>query len=62
MLHLFDDLAQLLLDLSFLLGRGWHDVGKLVLRNEGHDIMNIDTHGLYLAGDVEDMFVVYARN
>ena len=62
MLHLLDDLAQLLLDISFLLGRGGLDVGKLVLGNEGHDIMDIDTHGLNLAGDVEDMLVVDARN
>ena len=60
-LHLLDDLAQLLLDLSLLLRRGGLDVGEFVLGNEGHDIMDIDPHGLDLAGDVEDVLVVDPR-
>ena len=50
-LHLFDDLAQLLLDLPLLLWRGRLDMGELVLGDEGHDIMDVDAHLLYLAGD-----------
>ncbi len=33
---------------------------KLVLGNEGHDIMDEDAHGLYLAGDVEDVLIIDA--
>ena len=60
MLHLLDDCAQLFLDLSLLLRRWWFDVRKLVLGNEGHDIMNEDAHGLYLTGDVEDVLIINA--
>ena len=60
-LHLLDDLPQLLLDLSLLLRRGGLDVGEFVLGNEGHDIMDIDPHGLDLASDVEDVLVVDPR-
>jgi hypothetical protein len=60
MLHLLDDCAQFFLDLSLLLGRWWFDMRKLVLGNEGHDIMDEDAHGLYLTGDVEDVLIIDA--
>ena len=60
--HLLDDLPQLILNLSLLLRRWGLDMSELVLGDEGHDIMDVDAHLLYLAGDIKDMLIVYARN
>lgn len=57
--HLLDDLPQLILDLSLLLRRWGLDMSELVLRDEGHDIMNENTHGLDFAGDIDDMQIIY---
>jgi hypothetical protein len=62
MLHLLDDCAQLFLDLSLLLRRGRCNVRKLILGNKRHDIMNEDSHGLYLTGDVENVLIIDARD
>ena len=35
---------------------------KLILGNERHDIMNEDSHGLYLTGDVENVLIIDARD
>ena len=61
-LHLLDDLAQLLLYLPLLLRRRRLDMSELVLGDEGHDIMNEYSHAFDLASYVEDVFVVYARD
>ena len=61
-LHLLDDLAKLLLDLSLLLWRWGLDMSELVLRNERHDIMNIYSHGFDLMSNIEYMFVIDPRD
>ena len=61
-LHLLDDLAQLLLDLPLLLWRWRLDISELVLRNQGHDIVDEDSHLFDLACNIEDMLIIYSRN